>query len=167
MRVWIGLALGFAGVIALVWPELRLGQARDGYLLGVGLGLATAVLTAIAKIQIRSLSRTESAGAIAFYFALTCTLVGATTAGWSWHPVDMTQLGLMIGAGLLGGIAHILMTLGIQFCSLSRQAGLDYLALVFAIILDAAVFAIYPATWTLSAMVLVFSAAWMSFGRKL
>ncbi len=166
-RVWFGLGLGFAGVIALVWPELRIGQARDGYLLGVGLGLATAVLTAIAKIQMRSLSRTESAGAIAFYFALTCTLFGAATAGWSWHPVDMTQLGLLIGAGLLGGIAHIFMTLGIQFCSLSRQAGLDYLALVFAIILDAAVLAIYPGTWTLSAMVLVFSAAWMSFGRKL
>jgi drug/metabolite transporter (DMT)-like permease len=165
-RIWVGLGLGFAGVIALVWPELHIDQPREGYLLGVTLGLATAVLTAVAKVQIRSLSRTESAGAIAFYFALTCTLAGAATAGFAWAPVDRAQLGLLIGAGLLGGVAHILMTLGIQFCPLTRQAGLDYLALVFAVALDAAALAIFPGAWTLAAMILVLSAAFLSFRTK-
>lgn len=165
-RIWVGLGLGFAGVIALVWPELGLDQPREGYLPGVALGLATAVLTAVAKVQIRSLSRTESAGAIAFYFALTCTLAGAATAGFAWSPVDWAQLGTLVGAGLLGGVAHILMTLGIQFCPLTRQAGLDYLALVFAVGLDAAVLAIFPGAWTLAAMILVLSAAFLSFRAK-
>lgn len=165
-RIWVGLGLGFAGVIALVWPELHIDQPREGYLLGVTLGLATAVLTALAKVQIRSLSRTESAGAIAFYFALTCTLAGAATAAFAWSPVDRAQLGLLIGAGLLGGVAHILMTLGIQFCPLTRQAGLDYLALVFAIGLDAAILAIFPGAWTLAAMILVLLAAFPSFRTK-
>ena len=165
-RIWVGLGLGFAGVVALVWPELHIDQPREGYILGVALCLATAVLTAVAKVQIRSLSRTESAGAIAFYFALTCTLAGAATAGFAWATVDKAQLGLLIGAGLLGGVAHILMTLGIQFCPLTRQAGLDYLALVFAIGLDAAILAIFPGAWTLAAMILVLSAAFLSFRTK-
>lgn len=165
-RIWFGLGLGLAGVTALVWPEFRVEQPREGYLLGVGLGLATGVLTAIAKIQIRSLSRTESAGAIAFYFALLCSLAGAATAGFAWNPLDQTQLALLIGSGLLGGIAHILMTLGIQFCPLSRQAGLDYLALFFAVVLDAAILFIFPGAWTLAAMTLVLAAAALSFGTK-
>ena len=165
-RTWIGIGLGFTGVIALIWPELDISQKRDGYILGVTLGVATAVLTAIAKIQIRSLSRTEGAGAIAFYFALTCTLAGAATAEFAWRPVDMAQLVLLVGAGILGGIAHILMTLGIRFCPLSRLAGLDYLALFFAVLLDGVVLAILPGAWTLIAMALVLSAAWMSFGAK-
>lgn len=165
-RKWAGIGIGFAGVIALVWPELRLPGQREGYLLGVALGIATAALTAVAKIQIRSLSRTESAGAIAFYFALTCTVVGAATATLEWNVVDLTQLSALISAGILGGIAHILMTLGIQFCPLSRQAGLDYLALVFAVLLDVAVLAIVPDAWSLAATVLVLSAAWMSFRNR-
>lgn len=165
-RIWIGIGLGFAGVVALVWPELYIPKQRDGYLLGLALGVATAVLTAIAKIQIRSLSRTESAGSIAFYFALTCTLSGAATALIAWHPVEQDQLGLLIGAGILGGIAHILMTLGIQFCPLTRQAGLDYLALFFAVLLDWVIFTIVPDGWTAVAIVLVLTAAWMSFERK-
>lgn len=165
-RIWIGIGLGFAGVIALVWPELQTPHERHGYLLGVAMGVATAVLTAIAKIQIRALSRTESAGAIAFYFALACTLAGAATAPFAWHSVEQGQLGLLIGAGILGGIAHILMTLGIQFCPLTRQAGLDYLALFFAVLLDWAIFTIVPDGWTAIAIVLIFAAAWMSFDRK-
>lgn len=58
------------------------------------------------------------------------------------------------------------MTLGIQFCPLTRQAGLDYLALVFAVGLDAAVLAIFPGAWTLAAMILVLSAAFLSFRAK-
>lgn len=165
-RKWAGIAIGFAGVIALVWPELRLPEHREGYLLGVALGITTAILTAVAKIQIRSLSRTESAGAIAFYFALTCTIAGAATAGLEWSAVDLPQLAALIGSGILGGIAHILMTLGIQFCPLSRQAGLDYLALVFAILLDITVLAITPDGWSLAAAILVLSAAWLSFRNR-
>lgn len=165
-RVWIGVGLGFAGVIVLVWPELSMSGQREGYLLGVALGLATALLTAITKIQIRTLCRTESAGAIAFYFALTCTMAGAATAVFEWNSAGLDQLWPLIWAGILGGIAHILMTLGIQFCPLSRQAGLDYLTLAFAILMDFAVLAIVPSIWSLTAAVLVLCAAWISFRAK-
>lgn len=141
---WFSVGLGFAGVLVLVLPDL-LGIAPDGaYATGVVLGLLTAVLTAGAKVQIRALAQTENAGAIAFYFALTCALAGAVTLVGGWAEATLSQLVLLFGAGITGGIAHILMTLGYKYCDASKLAGLDYLSLVFAVIADAVVFGILP-----------------------
>jgi len=65
-----GLVLGFAGVIVLVWPELTGGTLERTRLIGTGLGLISAILSALSLIMIRSLSRTESPGAIALYFVV-------------------------------------------------------------------------------------------------
>lgn len=160
---WLGIAVGFAGVLLLVWPDLATTSGHQGYVLGVALGMATAVLTAFAKIQIRTLSRNEHAGTIAFYFALACTVAGAATWALGWTTPTVSDLLLLIGAGIFGGIAHILMTLGIQLCPLTKQAGLDYLALAFAAALDLVFFALWPSLWSLGATALVLAAAWLSF----
>lgn len=74
-----GLGLGFAGVLVLVWPELG-GQGGDANrLIGFGMGLASSVLTAFALIMVRSLNRSESPGAIAFYFVLASMVGGLIT----------------------------------------------------------------------------------------
>ncbi len=162
-RGWGGILIGFVGVLLLVWPDLAGHTDQQGYLTGVAFGIATAFLTAIAKIQIRTLSRTEHAGTIALYFALACTFAGALTAITGWKTPDLSDLALLIGAGIFGGIAHILMTLAIQLCPLTRQAGLDYLALFFAAIIDVVVLALYPTLWSLGASVLILFAAWITF----
>ncbi|SFK61241.1 DMT family transporter [Shimia haliotis] len=160
---WICIAIGFCGVLLLVWPELSAPQSRGGTMLGVALGIATAVLTAIAKIQIRRLTRTEHAGTIALYFAVSCTLAGAATAVFGWKYPNPIDLLFLIGSGIAGGTAHILMTLSIQICPLSRQAGLEYLALGFAALLDLLFLNIVPGAWSLAAMALVMLAAILSF----
>ena len=76
-RRWLGVALGVAGAAALMVPRFA-SQSPD--LLGIGLGLATAALTAGALVQVRALSATESPGAIAFYFALACAAAGQASA---------------------------------------------------------------------------------------
>lgn len=141
---WIALGLGLGGVLALLAPQLG-GAAPDrGYLVGVGLGLATALFTAGAKIQIRALAMTENAGAIAFYFALTCAAAGLATAPFGWVLPDRAQLFWLLCAGAAGGIAHIMMTLAVQRSEVSRLAPVEYLALVFAAIADALAFGTRP-----------------------
>ncbi len=141
---WISVGIGFSGVLILVLPDL-LGISPDSaYLTGVLLGLLTAVLTAGAKIQIRSLAQTENAGAIAFYFALTCAVAGGATLLGGWANVTPLQFALLCGSGIAGGIAHILMTLGYKYCDASRLAGLEYLSLIFAVTADAVLFGIVP-----------------------
>ncbi|WP_198939341.1 DMT family transporter [Motiliproteus sp. MSK22-1] len=63
---WLGIALGFASMLVLVMPNIAGVAANQEYFIGATLGLLTAVFTAGAKIQIRSLAQTENAGSIAF-----------------------------------------------------------------------------------------------------
>ncbi|MCV0427893.1 MAG: DMT family transporter, partial [Roseibium sp.] len=108
---WFGILFGFVGVLVLVLPTATASDLDTAYLIGVGLALAMAILTAGAKVQIRSLALTENAGAIAFYFALTCTIAGLATLPLGWTMPNWNQLGLLVCTGFAGGIAHILMTL--------------------------------------------------------
>ncbi|WP_434051240.1 MAG: DMT family transporter [Roseibium sp.] len=141
---WFGVLFGFLGMLVLNLPTASSADVDVTYLTGVGLALAMAVLTAGAKIQIRSLALTENAGAIAFYFALTCTLAGLATLPFDWTTPNWNQLGLLICTGFAGGIAHILMTLSYQYSEISKLAAFEYLALVFAVIADALFFDILP-----------------------
>ncbi|MBG6158475.1 drug/metabolite transporter (DMT)-like permease [Labrenzia sp. EL_159] len=141
---WFGVLFGFAGVLVLVLPTIAEANVDTSYFLGVGLALAMAILTAGAKVQIRSLALTENAGAIAFYFALTCTVAGLATLPFGWTLPDWNQLGLLVCTGIAGGIAHILMTLSYQYSEVSKLAAFEYLSLVFAVIADVLFFDILP-----------------------
>lgn len=141
---WLSVMFGFLGVLVLVIPEAAGVQVDAGYLLGIGLALTMAIFTAGAKIQIRSLALTENAGAIALYFALTCTLAGLATAPLGWVSPTPEQLIYLIGAGAAGGIAHIMMTLALKHSEVSKLAPFEYLALIFAVIADALFFEVIP-----------------------
>ncbi|MEM5582374.1 DMT family transporter [Roseibium sp. AS2] len=141
---WFGVLFGFAGMLVLILPTAASADFDAEYLTGVGLALAMAILTAGAKIQIRSLALTENAGAIAFYFALTCTVAGLATLPFDWVLPSWELLGLLICTGFSGGIAHILMTLSYQYSEISKLAAFEYLSLVFAVIADGLFFGILP-----------------------
>ncbi|WP_305986818.1 DMT family transporter [Roseibium sp. MMSF_3544] len=141
---WFGVLFGFLGMLVLILPTATSASVDVTYLTGVGLALAMAILTAGAKIQIRSLALTENAGAIAFYFALTCTIAGLATLPFDWTTPSWHQLGLLVCTGFAGGIAHILMTLSYQYSEISKLAAFEYLSLVFAVIADVLFFDILP-----------------------
>ncbi|QUS57545.1 DMT family transporter [Pseudovibrio brasiliensis] len=141
---WIGVALGFSSILTLILPQLTSIQGNEDYLIGVSLGFLTAMLTSVAMIQVRSLTKTENAGAIAFYFALTCAVFGAATLPLGWATPSLEEYALLIGAGFAGGVAHILMTLGYKYSEASKLAPFEYLSLVFAVLADLLIFNIIP-----------------------
>lgn len=127
MTVWraAGLALGFSGVIVLVWPDIR-GGAHISRLIGYANGLVAAVLSALALIMVPSLSRSESPGAIAVYFVL-ASIVGALfTIPWGWIMPTGNTLLLLIALGLFGGFGHIAMTLAFRYTEPSRLASVQH-----------------------------------------
>ncbi|MEM1149885.1 MAG: DMT family transporter [Pseudomonadota bacterium] len=133
------LALGFLGVIVLVWPEIR-GGTDQARFIGYLIGLASASLTALALIMVRSLNRTESPGAIALYFVLASMLGALLTLPWGWLLPDTGTLLLLICAGLFGGLAHIAMTLAFRYAEASRLAPFEYVALIWPLLADLLLF---------------------------
>mgnify|MGYP000149916921 CR=1 FL=1 len=158
---WFAVVLSFLGMLVLVLPEATGATLDQSYMIGLALALVMAVFTAGAKIQIRCLALTENAGAIAFYFALTCALAGLVTVGLGWVQPNPTQWMLLIGSGVAGGIAHIMMTLALQKSEVSKLAPFEYLSLIFAVIADYSLFNVVPGVAFVGATVLILAAMWL------
>lgn len=150
-----GLALGFAGVVVLVWPELGGDDTDTARLTGFMLAFLAAVLTAFALITVRRLNRTESPGAIAFYFVLASMAGGLATLPWGWVIPGGGTIFVLIGAGLFGGFAHIAMTLAFRYAETTRLAPFEYIALLWPILADLLIFKLPLSTSFLFALPLV------------
>ncbi len=151
----LGLAFGLAGVLVLVWPDIGGGTVDAQRLLGIGLGLLTALLTAFALIMVRSLTRTESPGAIAFYFVVASMAGGILTLPWGWAVPNTQTMMLLVLAGLFGGFAHIAMTLSFSYTEASRLAPFEYVALLWPVLADLLIFRLPLATSFMFALPLV------------
>ncbi len=135
-----GVLFGIGGVVALVWPELDHVDADASRLLGYGLGLLMGILTAFALIMVRSLNRTESPGAIAFYFVIASMIGGVATLPFGWVWTDPQSLLLLVLAGIFGGLAHIAMTLAFRNAEASLLAPFEYLAILWPVLADLVIF---------------------------
>ena len=168
---WIVIAAsiaGFAGVIVMLWPAFK-GPALDrSTLIGVSAGIAMAVVTAAAKVQIKALTATEAPGAIAFYFALVCSILGLLTWPFGWASPTHAALLALVASGLFGGLAHIAMTEGLARAPASTLAPFEYTALIWAIIFDVVIFALLPTAHGLfGALLIVLAAMAVSFSDRL
>jgi drug/metabolite transporter (DMT)-like permease len=168
---WIVVAaacLGFAGVGLMLAPALQGPALNRATLIGVAAGLLMAVTMAAAKVEIKALTATESPGAIAFYFALVCALAGLASAPFGWMPAQGTALLFLIGAGVLGGLAHIAMTEAVARAPASTLAPFEYTAMIWALALDLLVFGLLPQPLSLvGALVIVAAAAAVAFADRL
>ena len=106
---WSAVAVGFVGIIVMLWPYLNFAQYASGgsataaATVGVVCGLLAAFTNAGSVIQTRRLTDTETTSSIVFYFSLFCAIAGLATLpfGWIWPSGP---------AGLIGGLAHIVLT---------------------------------------------------------
>lgn len=154
-----GLLVGFIGVIVMVWPELEGTGPDSARLLGIGLGLVSAALSAVALIMVRSLNRTESPGAIAMYFVVASMVGALCTLPWGWIVPDAQTTALLIGAGLFGGFGHIALTLSFRYAEASRLAPFEYVALLWPLLADLFIFKLQLSTAFLLAAPLILAGA--------
>lgn len=161
-----GLLVGFGGVVVLVWPELGNGASDTARLWGVGLALASAVLSALALIMVRSLNRTESPVAIAMYFVIASMIGALCTLPWGWVVPDLPTTALLIGAGLFGGFGHIALTLSFRYAEASRLAPFEYLALLWPVLADVFIFKLRLSTAFIFAAPLILAGAIFAAGER-
>lgn len=154
-----GSLLGFAGVGLMLSPAVQGPTLDRGTLIGIGAGLAMALTTAAAKVQIKALTATEKPGAIAFYFALVCALAGLASLPFGWVTAEGAALMALVGSGLFGGLAHIAMTEAVARAPVSLLAPFEYTAMIWALLFDLAIFAVVPQPLGLAGAVMIVAAA--------
>ena len=150
--------LGLLGVMIVIWPRLSLGL--DSLQTAAGLGalmvLGASILRALVQIHVRTLVKTEHTQAIVFYFSLTASTLALMTAPFGWVWPSPLAASLLIGSGLIGAVAQILVTASYRFGGAAMLAPFDYTSMIFAAAIGYVIFAEVPTTaiWIGSALVI-------------
>lgn len=144
--------LGMVGVLIVLAPRLSISPDAAGTAeaLGAMLVLGGAVFAALAQVFVRKLVDTEKTAAIVFYFSLTATALSLVTLPFGWVWPTPLETGLLVTAGLLGGLGQILLTSSYREADASLVAPFDYASMLFALGIGYFVFAEVP-TWTMLA----------------
>ena len=139
-------ALGLVGVMIVIWPRLSVDADTLGTAgtIGALMVLGASILRALVQIHIRTLVKTEHTAAIVFYFSLTSTVLSLLSLHFGGVVPTSCDATLLIGAGLVGGVAQILVTSSYRFGGASMLAPFDYASLIFAAIIGYFIFAEVP-----------------------
>ncbi len=161
--------LGMTGVTIVLAPQLTAlsgGAAGTAAALGAVLALMSAGFAALAQIILRRMAATERAATVVFYFTLSSTLFSLFTIPFGWVRPALPDAALLIGAGLLGGVAQGLLTSAYRFAPASVVAPFDYVSMLFAIAVGYAVFGEVPTGQTLTGAALVVVAGILIIWRE-
>lgn len=136
---WSAVVAGLIGVLVMVRPGSGVFEA------GAPFVLISALLYALAMIQLRGLGATETTIATVFYFTLFCTVVSAASLPVTGRlPAHWDDAALLVAIGLLGGVAQLFLTEAYRSAPVSIVAPFDYTAMVWAVLLGIALFGERP-----------------------
>jgi drug/metabolite transporter (DMT)-like permease len=125
---WIGVVLGFAGVMLMTRPT---GSAS---VFGVSMTLIGTVFSALSLLQQRNLSRGATSIAIAFWTLGGSALLVAPTLPFSWVTPTPAQWAWLIGNGLASGACQYLTTRALYHAPVGAIAPLNYSKIVWAVL---------------------------------
>ncbi|RMF40514.1 MAG: DMT family transporter [Alphaproteobacteria bacterium] len=160
--------LGLAGVMIVLSPRLTLteGVTSDAQNLGAILALMGAVFAALAQVFVRKLVQSEGTPAIVFYFSVFAALLSLVTLPYGWVMPDATTTGLLVAAGILGGLGQICLTQAYRNAETSLIAPFEYTSMLLAIGVGYFAFGEVPISDTLSGAALVVAAGLFIIWRE-
>lgn len=152
-RHWIAIVIGFAGTIVVLRPGDAVFEA------GAVAALVSAVVWAVALVDIKILARTESSVTITSYMMvlLIPLSIGPALTAWTW-PSNMQLLYLCI-LGMLGTTGHLLMNQGFKEAEASLLMPLDFIRLLWISAIGYFAFAEIPDSFVWFGGVMIFMSA--------
>ncbi len=136
--LWPAVAIGFVGIAFVLKPGSELFQPI------ALMGLASAVLAALAQVGVRRLTQTEPATRIVFFFAVISTALSALPMLGCWRVPAPGLLGLLAGMGVVATLAQLLLTRAYSQAPAAQVGPFIYACVPFAAVLDGLVLHQWP-----------------------
>jgi drug/metabolite transporter (DMT)-like permease len=152
-RLWGVLLLGFVGLLFILRPGSGVFQPA------ALVGLASAVLAAVAQVGIRRLTRTEPVTRIVFYFGLVASLVALPPAVLAWREPSAATWAVLLLMGVFATIGQLTLTRAYLHAPAARVGPFLYAGPVFAGALDWLLWSRLPDRLFVVGAVLVVAAA--------
>jgi drug/metabolite transporter (DMT)-like permease len=128
--LWRVLALGLVGIVLILKPGTGL------FTFAALVGLASAVLAAVAQVGIRRLTLTEPVTRIVFYFGLIGSLASAIPAAIAWRPPSPPLWGVLLAIGIFATFGQLALTRAYAHAPAAQVGPFIYAGPVFAGFLD-------------------------------
>jgi drug/metabolite transporter (DMT)-like permease len=157
---WLAVAVGFLGALVIIRPGFA--QVDTA----VFLVLASAAFYAGNHTLTKSMSATESGGAVAFYMNLFQLPVAGAIAIFYWRTPEWHHVAWILGLGVCGSFAHVFLTRAFAAADASALAPLDFLRLPVVAALGWWLFGDVSDRWTWSGAVIVFAAGYAITRRE-
>jgi S-adenosylmethionine uptake transporter len=141
-RRWSAVIVGFCGVLIILRPGFA--ELTLGHLAALGATLTFSLSTII----LRRLGESESSGALLVSTLLALVLVTAPALPFVYVAPDLTGWALMVGGGLLAGIAHIGLVKGFRMAAPAIVAPFQYTQMIWAVFYGYVLFSDLPEIWT-------------------
>jgi drug/metabolite transporter (DMT)-like permease len=155
---WSAVAVGFVGVLVMLSPHLGTTAMTSSAAIGAIMTLVGAFFVAAAMTQVRAMTSTETTASLVFSFQIFATVVGLVMLPWTWvwpSPADALAL---LGIGVFGGIAQILLTESYRHAPASVVAPFSYTAMIWAVVLGYLMFRELPGSIVLVGAAIVVAA---------
>ncbi|MGJ8603272.1 MAG: DMT family transporter [Marivita sp.] len=159
-------ALGLIGVVIVMLPQLGNDDLGTAARWGVVLVLASAALRALAHVHIRKLVQHETTSSVVFYFAVTATCLSLLTVPFGWVMPDAETATQLIGAGVVGGVAQILLTSSYRHAEAAFLAPFDYASILFALVIGYTIFDEIPTIHTIIGSIVIIGAGVLIIWRE-
>lgn len=123
---WIGIILGFIGVVVIMRP------GQEIFSLMSMIALISGFLAAFSIVQIRLISKTSSTNQILFYYFLISTLLSVPVILLQWQsPSSFENWLLLLAIGIFGTLYQVFSTLSYSVSSVRLVSSLFFLIVVF------------------------------------
>ena len=134
------------GVISFGWPEAAI--------------VGSAALYGVAFIFIKVMVREETPLAITFYTSLFMALWCVGPTALDWAPLTADDILPILGLGVCGMIAPVLVTTALRTVDASVVSAFDFLRLPFTALFAFLLFSEVPDTFVWAGAAIIFASAW-------
>lgn len=160
LRRWSAVIAGFIGALVIIRPGLGVAHWA------VVLPLATALCFSLYQITTRLLVTVDPPRTTFVYTGLVGTLVMTAVVPFVWRPPSAAAWGLMVCAGLLGGVGHYCLIKAYQRTAASVLAPFTFSTMVWVTLLGLVVFGDFPDGPTLVGALIIIASGVYVFYRE-
>ena len=160
----VSIAAGLAGVLLVIRPW----QGAQGLpLLETGVVLAGVAAWALSMASIRRMGQAgERNITIVVLFALSSMALSGAMTIPVWVTPPLWLWPVLIGLGLVSGIAQLLMTEGYRSGEASMLAPFEYSAILYTVVLGWAVWGEVPGAWEVGGMAILVASGLFTWWRE-